>query len=113
MSGEDSCFVCTLELSRRLKLNYGCIYLSISLSCTWVSSVGTETDCGLDGRGSIPDKSKKFLSTPQRVDRLCLHSLTYNRYRGAVSARGGAEREVDYSLVNAVTFLGSRCLATI
>jgi hypothetical protein len=33
------------------------------------SSVGIATGYGLDGRGSIPNKAKGFLSSPQRPDR--------------------------------------------
>jgi hypothetical protein len=41
------------------------------LTASFHSSVGIETGYGLDGRGSIPDRGKRFVfSTPQRPDRL-------------------------------------------
>jgi hypothetical protein len=43
-------------------------------------------DYGLDGRGLIPDKGKRILSTPQRPYRLRgPSSLLFNGYWGAVS----------------------------
>lgn len=40
-------------------------------------------DYGLRRRGSIPGKGKRFLSKPQRSDRLCgPPSVLYNWYRG-------------------------------
>jgi hypothetical protein len=47
------------------------------------SSVDIATGYGLDGRGSIPGKSKIFVSTPQRLDRLWdPPSFLINGYRG-------------------------------
>jgi hypothetical protein len=47
------------------------------------SSVGILTDYGVDGRGSIPGKSKRFPSIPHRPDRLWdPPSLIFNRYWG-------------------------------
>jgi hypothetical protein len=46
------------------------------------SSVGIATGYGLDGRGLIPGRGKRFFSIPQRSD--CLwapDSLLYNSYR--------------------------------
>jgi hypothetical protein len=41
------------------------------LNAYWVcSSVRIAMGWGLDGRGSIPDRGKKFFATPQRPDRL-------------------------------------------
>jgi hypothetical protein len=52
------------------------------------SSVIIVTGCGLDDRGSIPGRDKKYFSTPQRPDRLWVpSSLLSNRYR-ALFPRG-------------------------
>jgi hypothetical protein len=38
---------------------------------SWDSLVRIATGYGLDGRGSIPGKGKRFISCPQCPDRLC------------------------------------------
>jgi hypothetical protein len=48
-----------------------------------VSSVGIATGYGLSGRRSIPDRYKRFSSTPQNADRFWgPPSLLWNRYQG-------------------------------
>jgi hypothetical protein len=50
------------------------------------SSVGLATGYGLDGRGSFPGRGKRFVSSPQRPDRLWgPPSHLTNGYRGAFS----------------------------
>jgi hypothetical protein len=57
------------------------------LSCL-LNSVGIATGYGLDTRGSIPGKGKRFFSTPQRPDMLWgSPSLLLNGYR-RLSGRG-------------------------
>jgi hypothetical protein len=64
-------------------------------------AVGIATSYGLDGRGSIPSRGKKFLSTPHRPDRLWgLRSFLSNGCQGDLSPgvkRPG--READHSHV--------------
>jgi hypothetical protein len=51
-------------------------------------SVGIAADYRLDDRGWIPDKGKRFFSTPQRPDgHWCPPSLLSNRYRGQSGRR--------------------------
>jgi hypothetical protein len=50
---------------------------------SWDNSVGIATSYVLDDRDSIPFTGKRFLSTPQRPDRLRVSpSLSYNGYQG-------------------------------
>jgi hypothetical protein len=56
------------------------------------SSVGIAMDCGLDGRGLIPGRDKKFFFTPQRPDRLWSHvlpkrQLIFNGLHGVISQK--------------------------
>jgi hypothetical protein len=44
------------------------------------SSVGKETGYGLDGRGSIPGRDNRLVSTLQRPDRLWLTQLLSSSY---------------------------------
>jgi hypothetical protein len=47
------------------------------------SSVGIATDYGLEGRGSIPGRVRRFSSSPQRLDQLwSTLSLLLNGYWG-------------------------------
>jgi hypothetical protein len=53
---------------------------------SWDSSVGIAKGYVLDGRGSIPGRSKRFLSAPQHPDQLWgLPSLQSNGYLGLLS----------------------------
>jgi hypothetical protein len=50
-----------------------------------ISLVGIATSYGLDGRGSIPGRGKRFFSSPQRSDRLWgSPSLLPSGYQGAL-----------------------------
>jgi hypothetical protein len=42
-----------------------------------VSSVGIAIGHGLDGRGSVPGRSKRFFSSPQHPDRIWAHPASY------------------------------------
>jgi hypothetical protein len=54
----------------------------------WHSSVAIAKNYGLDGRGSIPGRDKKFVSIPQRADRFWVPpNLLFSGYRGALSPR--------------------------
>jgi hypothetical protein len=63
------------------------------------SSAGTAIGYRLDGRGPIPGKDMKLLSSSQRRYRLwSLGSLLSNEYWGSVSPRGKRPgREADHS----------------
>jgi hypothetical protein len=70
--------------------SYACVD-DVIISCIFywiqaVSSVGIATDCEMDGRGSTPGTGKRFLSSPQRPDRLWgPPNPLSNGYRGAIS----------------------------
>jgi hypothetical protein len=59
-----------------------------------------KTDYGLGGRGSIPRRGKKYLSTPKRPDRLQdPFSLLSNGYRGLFALEVKRQGlEADHSL---------------
>jgi hypothetical protein len=64
------------------------------MKLSWDASVDVATDYGLDGRGSIPDRGKRFVCAPQSPDRLWGPPNLSSGYRG-VKLLG---READYSL---------------
>jgi hypothetical protein len=50
---------------------------------SWYSSVGIVTGHGLDSRGQIPSRSKRFFSSPQHPDRLWVPLIVLsNGYQG-------------------------------
>jgi hypothetical protein len=67
--------------------------MSYEYFVSYLSSVSIATGYGLVGRGSIPGRGKRLVSTPQRPDRLWgPPSLLYNVYlgpfQGGLSGRG-------------------------
>jgi hypothetical protein len=61
------------------------------------SSVSRARGYGLDGRGSIPDRSKRLFSSPQSLDRLCgPPSFLSNGYRGLFPQAAGGVKLTTY-----------------
>jgi hypothetical protein len=54
------------------------------------SSVGIAASCRLDGRDSISGRDKRFLSSPQRQDRLWGHQASYPMGTGGSFPAGKA-----------------------
>jgi hypothetical protein len=67
------------------------IYFNVYLNRD--SSVGKATSYGLNGRGSIPGKDKRFLSSPEHPDRLWgAPNLFLNGYTRNLPGGGGKGR---------------------